>query len=305
MKDAQPVQTKEEYQKSLHFFENHLRQGSDCRLEEEYPLAFRPEESKNIFVLREESEIKAGLVSLVREVEVQKGVLAKVLFIGSVVGKTPFQNKGSQAFLLDEVEAVAKHENIDLISVWSNQIKFYEDRGFLLSGLQASWSSTYSNSLTDKKFDVTVVRSVDSAPTKKHFEAFQSKVCKVSRSFDEFQKLWKIPCMQVAFTENAYALMGKGEDFKGVCHEWAGPADEVMACIDTFRKVEPSLRVLSPGISHTEDEIRVLDAMDNKLFDSRLEYMALLKPLSPKIKREGLDPENLLYPFFIWGLDSI
>jgi hypothetical protein len=141
--------------------------------------------------------------------------------------------------------------------------------------------------------------------TEKLFKAFDLKRFRVRRSFEEMRLLWNIPQMRVATTENAYALYGKGEDFQNVIHEWAGPGDEVLACFEAIRRMNPQVKILSPGVLHTQEEREVIHGLELASFESRLEYLGLFKVISNRLDAAGLSPEDLRYPFFIWGLDSI
>ena len=299
----------EDYPVTLRFFEDLLRKDSACHLEQEYPLVFNKSRRHQIFVLKSaEGDIQAGLATLQRDLEIQPGVWAKVLMVGSVVTAPEHRNQGLQRRLFYAVEEAAEKAEMDLIVLWSNQLAFYEKLEFQLGGLQASWLSNSAAPLAlnaSHKNSVQMKDSSEAWVTSKHFDAFNKKICRIRRTEEEMKLLCRIPRMRVACTENAYALIGKGEDFQNVCHEWAGPADEVMACIDALRKEVPSLRILSPGVLHTPDEVSVVAAFERLSFENRLEYQGLFKAVSPKIKVEGLQPEALAYPFFIWGLDSI
>ena len=301
----QVVKDQEDYRQSLSFFENLLRKDSDCRLEAEYPLAFNSQQCDHIFIVNQNGERQAGLVSLERDIEIQRGKKAKALFIGSVVTEQAHRNRGLQRQLFHAIEEAAENWKIDFLVLWSSQLEFYEKLRFQLAGLQASWISTFQTPLQPATMGVRVEPSERMAFTEKHFQSFAKKVCRVQRTYEEMQQLFRIPKMTVAYTENAYALLGKGEDFFQVCHEWAGPADEVLACIDALRRLVPNLRILSPGVLHDKDEADVVHAFENANFENRLEYLGLFKCLSSKVQMKGFIPDELQYPFFIWGLDSI
>lgn len=301
----QTIKDDQEYRDSLQFFETLLRKGSPCRLEDEYPLVFHPNQKDNIFLVRLNEQIHAGLGTLVREIEIRPGEWANALFIGSVVTSLESRRKGLQRLLFHKIEEACERWDIDLLVLWSNQIEFYQKLGFELSGLQASWFPTHQGNLVAKRPDVRLGATRDLHFSKAMFDAFHRKTCRVARSIEEMRLLWRIPQMTVAMTDHAYALMGKGEDFVGVCHEWAGPADEVLACFDALRSREPNLRILSPGVLHSEEEMAVVSALEAASYETRLEYLGLMKVVSRKLEMPKLLPEQLEYSFFIWGLDSI
>ncbi len=296
---------KNNYQRSLEFFENLLRQNSPCRLSDEYPLVFHSEAQDQIHLIEEKNVLKAGLATLEREIEVQPDRFARALFVGSVVTHPDFRNQGYQKTLFEQLEWRAKQQEIDFLILWSNQVEFYERLGFSLAGLQASWMLTSQVSLRSSGISVQLQDSSRNVWSDSFFEQFDRKRFRVKRTKEEMQKLFCIPQMLIASTSNAYAIVGKGEDFHGVCHEWAGPAKEVVACFAKLQENLKSVRILSPGVLHDSTEVEVTTALEEAGIENRLEYLGLMKALNPRYKMEDLQPENLRYPFFIWGLDSI
>lgn len=293
------------YEDVLRFFDDQLRRDSPCRLDAEYPLVFDENKMDQLLLSQESDEIRAGLGTLKRKVEIRQGEFAEMLFIGSVVTSPKFRKQGLQRKLFYSIEERAEAAGIDFIVLWSNQMEFYKKLGFVLGGLQATWIPNTKKDIVGDQKKVHVLDSKDASLTSRHYEAFSKKILRVERSYEEIQKLWKIPHMRVAYTDSAYALLGKGEDFREVCHEWAGPAKDVLACIDALRKEASAFRVLSPGVVHTDDERDVVHALERSNFDNRLEFLGLFKAISHRYPEAGLEPHHLKYPFFIWGLDSI
>jgi len=301
----QKIKDDHQYTNSIEFFQKLLRTGTPCKLEEEYPLVFRSEFKDRVFIKQINGEIVAGLGTLERLIEIEKDRRIRALFVGSVVTDPQRRLQGFQRELFHAVEEYAENEGLDLIVLWSSQLEFYEKLGFELAGMQATWMPQSRPKFDRKNHEVRMSRSRELPLSENHFRAFCAKTHRVDRSFDEMKHLWRIPKMWVASTENAYALLGKGEDFSDVCHEWAGPAEEVLACLDRLYEHEPRMKVMSPGVLHIEDERNVVSALEARNFECRLEYLGLIKSLKSKIKMQDFQPDHLKYPFFIWGLDSI
>ncbi len=287
------------------FFEGLLREPDQCRLEKEYPLVFSPQRMDQLLLLEREGDIKAGLATLPRLIQATPDLQLRALFVGSVVTNPEARRQGFQRQLFELLEERAQEDVYDLIILWSNQIEFYQKLGFVLGGLQASWFVEHKSAFGSHGHSAKVGQSSDVTLTEKHFQSFMDKRFCVKRTFEEQRLLWKIPRMKIAYTEKAYALLGKGEDFQGVCHEWAGPSGEVLDCLRALCESEESFRVLSPGVIHSADEMAVVAELEKGCVDHRLEYLGLIKVVSDRIAISGFDPESLKYPFFIWGLDSI
>ncbi len=301
----QPLQSQSDYSEALLFFEKLLREGTQCRLEDEYPLVFREDRFNRLFLMRQNGELQSGLACLERVIDVRPGQKAKALFVGSVVTDPKARRQGYQRQLFHSLEEYAEKWQIDFIVLWSNQVDFYEKLGFSLGGLQASWFIDHRAAFGAEPSRAKICLSKEIEFRREYFDSFDSKILRVGRTFDEMKLLWKIPSMTVAYTDRAYALIGKGEDFHGVCHEWAGPAAEVIECFKALSQQYGQLRILSPGVANHPDEIEVMNSLETAASDSRLEYLGLFKLMSPDFKIEGFNPETLDYPFFIWGLDSI
>lgn len=307
----------------IRFFNQLLREKSPCHLKDEYPLVFGDSQLQyialdggdaevclsssepSLLYVEETGIIKAGLACLPRKVLLADGESANFLFVGSVVTHPDFRQQGLQKYLFDKLFEACQQLNFSGIILWSNQLSFYEKLNFFLGGLQATWSSEMNQELSNKVEDVHFELAKDVAFNKNWFDRFQEKVLRVDRSLEEFERLLKIPYMKIAYTNNAYVLMGKGEDFKFICHEWAGPSDEVLSCLEKIRRDQKKLFILSPGVMRTSDEIAVCKVLEARGYEARLEYLGLFKTCDPRFSKESLDPQSLKFPFFIWGLDSI
>jgi len=318
----------------VEFFQSLLREDVSWSIADEYPLVFGdshfgivkidPQNSgflagqieadfsgdspAQIFLIEERGRLLAGLATLTREVEINLEHKAKVCFVGSVVTRPEHRQQGYQRDLFVALDGACRKASMDLILLWSNQLKFYEKLGFFLGGLQATWSSELKVPLAKDSSNLRSVSLTSSGEThfkSTWFESFNKKIMRVSRNSEEMRRLLKIPQMHIASTQNAYALYGKGEDFKNVCHEWAGPSDEVLLCLEKLRIEFGSLSLLSPGVLHSDEERLVVRQLESASYESRLEYLSLMKILNSEFTQDDFSPERLKYPFFIWGLDSI
>ncbi|MGA0162844.1 MAG: GNAT family N-acetyltransferase [Bdellovibrionota bacterium] len=313
------------------FFDHLLRAQSGCRLKDEFPLifgntntpiisinpktenylsgkllaSFEAGSDSQILILEENEQIKAGLCVLIREIEILPDQYAKFCFVGSVVTHPGFRQQGHQKDLFHVLSNACFQADLDFIVLWSNQLDFYHKLGFFLGGVQVSWSNQIPIKIAKDEIQVQFSDAANLAWRSDFFKFFEQKRMRSKRTEEEMSKLFRIPRMKVFYTDEAYALVGKGEDFQDICHEWAGSSEHVLACLQAAWREQPDLRILSPGVLHSPDELAVVEALEKNAFESRLEYLGLLRILSPKFKKEDFDPHQLKYPFFIWGLDSI
>jgi N-acetylglutamate synthase-like GNAT family acetyltransferase len=313
------------------FFDELLRSQSSCRLKDEFPIIFRDSHTpivsidpksenylsgrllasfqadapSHLLIVEENDQIKAGLAAVIREVEIEPDHFARFCFVGSVITHPGFRQQGLQKDLFHVLSNACFQAEIDFIVLWSNQIDFYHKLGFFLGGVQVSWSNQIPIRIAKDHIRVEVSEAFEFKWRTDFFNFFEQKRMKVRRTEEEMALLFKIPNMKIFYTDEAYALVGKGEDFQDMCHEWAGSSDHVLACLQAAWREQPDLRILSPGVLHTPEELAVIEALEKNAFESRLEYLGLLRCLSPKYRKEDFDPHQLKYSFFIWGLDSI
>jgi predicted N-acetyltransferase YhbS len=318
------------FQNGLDFFHRLLRSDYSWSLAEEYPLVFCPATTETFFVdhldealfpagytlpldpsksgfqliLTENGELVAGLAVLFRTVEWNPGVSRKMAFIGSVVTDPSHRKKGLQKKLFRILQATAMSSEVDCLMLWSNQIDFYQKIGFELGGLQASWIPTTSSSSTNPS-SLPWKLACESDFKEEWFQYSKMRKFVPQRTMNEMKSLFKIPQMFLVEEGSAFALIGKGADFEGVCHEWGGPAEDVVKCFRKIREVDTSIRFLSPGVVHSHDEMSVMRFLETSGYEMRLEYLGLFKVLHPEIKMMDLQPNRLRHPFFVWGLDSI
>jgi hypothetical protein len=91
-------------------------------------------------------------------------------------------------------------------------------------------------------------------------------------------------------------VLGKGRDFVGVIHEWAGAPEAVGALVESVAARQGPLRVLSPGWS------------EPPVFGEH-ETVALAQGLAlapgPSARELLGDPTSAgSFPTYVWGLDS-
>lgn len=314
-----------DFSDGLKFFDSLLRDDYPWSLSDEYPLVFDKTSSvchvldsqadqtsypdlgsaKSFqLILTENAEPVAGLACLLRSVEMSEDLQKKLLFVGSVVTHPEHRNKGLQRKLFHHLVNIGLKESWDALLLWSNQIDFYQKLGFELGGLQASWIPSVSKKGLENSSPPFPL-ACESEFREVWYKVANERRLVPKRSLKEMRSLFKIPQMFLVEEGDAYALIGKGADFEGVCHEWAGPAEQVLKCFERIKEVWPEARFLSPGVVHSHDEMTVMKKLETAGYEMRLEYLGIFRPLSPQILLSDLQPNQLKYPFFVWGLDSI
>ncbi|TVQ78258.1 MAG: GNAT family N-acetyltransferase [Bradymonadales bacterium] len=258
-----------------------------------------------IFVVQDEGKLVAGLGVLLKEIPARIDRKLLVAFIGNVVTHPDYRNQGLQRKLFDRVDRELEQIGCDLSLLWSNQIDFYQRLGFRLGGLQVTWAPPMIKTESPVQHSEHWELSKELGFRDVWYEAMKARSFVPHRTYEEAKALFQIPEMYLITHGDAYALVGKGADFEGVCHEWGGPAEDLAECFKKIQSVDKSVRILGPGVLHSESEMKAVRSLQTAGFEPRLEYLGLFRAHLDAVNLDDLQPDQLKYPFFVWGLDSI
>jgi len=124
-------------------------------------------------------------------------------------------------------------------ALWSDRPDFYRRLGFAPGGRERHLRME-SDALRAARDAAPRAPAVRVGPPAPHEAAacealHAAKPVRVARSPGELARALASPCGRVALARRggrveAYAALGRGDDFAGVIHEWAGSPDGVLAC---------------------------------------------------------------------------
>jgi len=206
-----------------------LRPNHAPTIELEYPLAFARANDRNARVVVEDDRIVSHALFVPMDYRVGETSL-RVGVIGSVATRSTARRRGHSTTCLEACEQGIADAGGCLAVLWADGQGFYERRGYVRAGREDLF--IIPTSLLRQRHDRSDIRPFADGDEDGIAALHGQLRCRTFRSRDEWARLLRIPDMRTMVSERdgeivAYACCGKGADFAGVVHEWAGPADAV------------------------------------------------------------------------------
>jgi predicted N-acetyltransferase YhbS len=207
-----------------------LRSGRPATIVEEYPTALHPDNLENVRVIIDEDQVVSHVVSLpvdyhVDDVEFRVGV------IGSVATHPDHRGRGHASACLRACEEAVRRAGGSVAILWAEDDAFYLRQGYVRAGREDLF--VIPTRFLRRRNDRSGVRRAGPADADGIAEVHLALRARTNRAPDAWRAYLSIPRMTTLVYERdgrivAYACCGKGADFEGVVHEWAGPTMEVL-----------------------------------------------------------------------------
>lgn len=232
----------------LDWLDDGLRRG-ERRLEAEYPLALGAGASA---VQRVVFDGEAPVAhALLQSVEVlARGRALRVGLLGSVYSDPAQRGRGFAQACVRACVNEARAQGLALVLLWSELAGFYGRLGFAACGRDTLLG--IDRGLLGRVPGVEPL--LVSAPAPAELAALEAlyarKPVRVHRAAGALARLAAAPetlllAARRAGTPVAYAALGRGDDFRGVVHEWAGESCGVLACLAELVRQHGPLRMLA------------------------------------------------------------
>jgi GNAT superfamily N-acetyltransferase len=231
----------------LDWLDRGLRRG-EARLAAEYPQVFGPDAQPVQRVVFEGAAPAAH--ALLHPVEVvARGRVLRVGLLGSVYSDPAFRGRGFALACVSACLDAARAARLPLVLLWSDLADFYARLGFLPAGRDTllALDTGLLARLAPAGFDV-------GPPEAREFAAlgalYRAKPVHVHRAPDALARHAAAPETRLVVARRAgvpvaYAALGRGDDFHGVVHEWAGDGDAVLACLGALVRAHGPLHLLA------------------------------------------------------------
>jgi hypothetical protein len=213
-----------------------------------------------------------------------------------------------------------------LALLWSDRPNLYRRLGFCLSGTER----VFRVEPTDLRGDAGLEFDLAGPTDWPHLaELYAAKGLRALRSADALPQCAAAPATTLLVARRrgatvAYAALGRGDDFPGVIHEWAGDAAGVLGCAEVFARANREHGGVALLAGPEQDPVtRALVARGNQPAIGPLGWMRLLsrraleRDLGTRLPDDD-EPRLLescfgsptqanapLAPFYLWGFDSI
>ncbi len=251
-------------------------------VEREYPLVFGENAPGRVVTLEKNADGE-GVLSvcaiLVRDL-VMPGAKLRVGLIGSVVTDPAARGRGLASRVLARAEAALAAEDCLFALLWADDERFYVKRGWCAVGTEVDWLVPFE--LAGALPSTSDVREARAEDLEALHALYESHPTRVLRSCEETRALLRVPDMRVLVRERAgrpvaYTCEGRGRDFRGVVHEWAGEPADVLSLVHAHLEVlGHDLVLIAPPSTHAL--ARSLGALGCPFLDGVLGMAKLLRP---------------------------
>jgi GNAT superfamily N-acetyltransferase len=227
----------DEHRALLDWLDDGLRSGRRGRLLGEYPTALEPGARARHFVAWVDE--RPASHALVRIAHVTaRGRTLPLGMIGLVYTDPAFRGHGLAGRCIEACVRHLVHCGVPLAALWSERHSFYARLGFHPAGHERLFQvgracAAQARLHLPGPWRVEPPGAADWAALEALYAA---KPAHVLRRPGELARLARCPDSRLVLARSgarpvAYAALGRGDDFGGVVHEWAGEGGGVVACL--------------------------------------------------------------------------
>ncbi len=250
----------DEFPRLLDWLDDGLRGGRRGRLAAEYPVALSPADL-GAHLLIEES---GGFLShaFVRRVDaVAREISVSLGMIGLVYSAPEARNRGLASACVEAAIAELARSGAQLIALWTDRTRFYTRLGFGLSGREWIWRLDAARVerarriSRDRDDDGSRPRTSEvSGPRERDAEILERAASErpafVRRAPGQLARAWTAADCEVKVARRdgvpvAYSALGRGDDFPGIVHEWAGEPAALLDCLSAHLETRTAIGLLS------------------------------------------------------------
>jgi predicted N-acetyltransferase YhbS len=207
-----------------------LRKGRPGTILEEYPTALHEDNRENVRVVIEDGQVVSHVAALPLDYHVDE-IDFRIGVIGSVATHPDHRGRGHASACLRSCEAALRSAGASVAILWSEEDAFYLRQGYVRAGREDLF--VIPSRFLRRRNDRSGVRRAGPSDADGVAEIHRALRSRTRRTTESWRALLAIPRMRTLVYERegrivAYACCGKGADFGGVIHEWAGPTMEVL-----------------------------------------------------------------------------
>jgi predicted N-acetyltransferase YhbS len=224
----------------IDWLDDGLRDGRRGRLAAEYPVSLRPHEAAAHCVVFEGGRPVAHAMWHVTDA-CARGRAVPLGMIGLVYTDPAFRRRGLAPLCIETCVEALRQRGVPLVALWSDRHDFYDRLGFHATGRETLYGvdpglCRAARIGTGSPLTVNRGESRDFTALESLYAA---KPVRASRRPGDLAALAAAPDTQLVVARHqgrsvAYAARGRGDDFPGVVHEWAGDPEGVLACLEAL-----------------------------------------------------------------------
>ena len=244
-----------------------LRRGVRGRLAAEYPLSMGQDGSRIHRAVFSGGRPVAHAM-LHPTVALARGRRVPLGLIGNVYTDPGSRGRGLAGACVVACLEEARRRSLPLVVLWSELGEFYGRLGFLPVGEE---TLLHVGSVLERTMkEEWRVRPAEDADFRALEPLYDHKTVRAERPPGSLRRFAGAPDTRLVLAERstgpeAYAALGRGDDFADVAHEWAGHPGGVLACLRALARERPRLGVLAgPGNPPAMDALRKAGAASSR-----------------------------------------
>ncbi len=232
----------------------------------EFPLVFREGFPGKIVSLGDAEAVRSACTILLRDL-VCPGATVRAGLIGSVSTDPQFRRQGLATKVLESAEETLAAGGALISLLWADDPRFYFARGYRPVGSEEDVVLTAETGSSLPAIEgVRAARPGDASAL---HALYLAHTARVERSAGETAALLECPGMRTLVCERAgvvaaYACLGRGGDFPGTIHEWAGATGLVLGLVRAHLEQRPldeaTVLVAPPKATELLERLRLVGA---------------------------------------------
>ncbi len=319
------------FEATLNWLDDRLRRGLRGRLEAEFPRSLAKDAPRVHCVVKREGHPVAHAMGFSLDARSAAGCTIRLGLISLVYTEPAERGAGLASQCVEACVELLRERGRSIAMLWSDRPSFYERLGFAPCGIErtffvppdttrrAPFTGTRSSELTYgppcPDDWVALAELYDAKPTRA-----DRAPCWLPR-YTAAPDTWTVVARR-GERAAAYAVLGRGDDFAGVIHEWAGDVGALLGCIQILATAnggayllagpceEPLTQcLLEHGHEAAWGAFSLARVLSTKgLTDDLGEEIALgppaeiLRDLFGAPEQKSAPPR---FPLYLWGFDSI
>ncbi|RJP17806.1 MAG: GNAT family N-acetyltransferase [Candidatus Abyssobacteria bacterium SURF_5] len=264
-----------EHASAIDLLNRTLRPGGPPSILQEYPLVLSERNLRNMRVIVHDGRVVSHAAVYFSNLRTQDAIL-RVGCIGSVATDPEYRGRGLASRVVGDCLDLMREAGCHVAVLWTQRHSFYRRLGLEAAGSEYLFRLTIAD-IADEP--LCRVAPYDPKHLAGIMRIHEGESLRTERSRREYEEYFSIPKARTLVglrgdLVTAYAVLGKGEDFKGCVHEWGGdPAD----LFHLVRKLAVSaglkeVLILAPAAVNP-----FVDVLMSKRVPYLLEHLAMMK----------------------------
>ncbi|GAB4345158.1 MAG: hypothetical protein Kow0099_25200 [Candidatus Abyssubacteria bacterium] len=225
-----------EHHSALKLLNSVLRPEGQSNIEEEYPLVLSERNRENMRVIVRAGEVVSHAAIYFSELR-SGGLTFRVGGIGSVATHPAYRGRGLASAVLRDCLRIMRENRCHLSVLWTQRMDFYRPLGYELAGSEFLFRVRMSDFMRIPCSCKVIPFSPQYLPAIKTIHERES--LRTLRTSEEYEAYFRLPKATTLLAVKddavtAYAIMGKGEDFRYCIHEWGGDTNDLLCLVREF-----------------------------------------------------------------------